>query len=360
MPPVLEFQSICKSFGTQPILQNIDLSVEAGEFLTLLGPSGSGKSTLLRVAGGFEQPDHGRIILEGQDISDLPPYKRRVNTVFQSYALFPHLDVRRNVAFGVRNLRIESREAQPRVASALEMVQLAGLEHRFPHQLSGGQQQRVALARALVMRPAVLLLDEPFGALDRKLRKQMQIELRSLQRKLGLTFVFVTHDQEEALSLSDRVALLHLGQLEQVGRPDQLYQFPGTRFAAEFMGVENIFEVSEITPNGSTLRCRMAGGREFIARKPDTLQGGPYFLAIRSTQISLSKRNPGSQPSNVVHGRLRHQSYLGDQVLWTVDVDSKEWLVSVPANRNQDSSTRLTVGDEVFLEWEIPSALLVC
>jgi spermidine/putrescine transport system ATP-binding protein len=359
MPALLEFQSVSKSLDKQSILKDINLSIEAGEFLTVLGPSGSGKTTLLRLVGGFEQPDNGRIFLDGEDVSHLPPYKRRVNTVFQSYALFPHLDVRANVAFGLRNLGIKHSELQERIASALELVQLAGFEGRFPHQLSGGQQQRVALARALVMRPRVLLLDEPFGALDRKLRKQMQVELRSLQRKLGLTFVFVTHDQEEALSLSDRVALLHRGQLEQVGRPDEIYQFPKTRFAAEFMGVENIFEVLAMSPNGSAVRCRLAGGLELIARKPEEACDEPRFFAIRSTHISLSKQATDEESSNVVKGQLCHQTYLGDRVLCTVEADSRQWLVSLSASRSRDSFEQFAVGEEVFLNWKTLSGVLV-
>jgi spermidine/putrescine transport system ATP-binding protein len=360
MTPVLEFQSVCKTFGERSILKDISLSVEAGEFLTFLGPSGSGKTTLLRLVGGFEQADGGKILLNGEDISQLPPYKRRVNTVFQSYALFPHLNVFRNIAFGLQNLRMEQDEMRERVALVLQMVQLTGLEERFPHELSGGQQQRVALARAMVMRPAVLLLDEPFGALDQKLRKRMQAELKALQRKLGLTFVFVTHDQEEALSLSDRVVLLHQGQLEQVGQPEEIYSRPRTRFAAEFMGVENVFGISEIKVNGALVLCRLESGAEFQVEKSRDLSDHECFLAIRSSEILISRSAPEPGRCNAIPGRIRSRNYLGDMVLWTVDDGSGEsWVVSQSASSGQTEPSQLSVGEHVFLGWNRQSGFLV-
>jgi spermidine/putrescine transport system ATP-binding protein len=360
MTPVLEFQSICKSFGQQSILKDISLSVNGGEFLTFLGPSGSGKTTLLRLVGGFEQADSGKILLNGEDISELPPYKRRVNTVFQSYALFPHLNIFRNVAFGLQNLRIERNEMRDRVTSVLQMVQLTDLEERFPHQLSGGQQQRVALARALVMQPAVLLLDEPFGALDQKLRKQMQAELKALQRRLGLTFVFVTHDQEEALSLSDRIVLLHQGRLEQVGQPEEIYSRPRTRFAAEFMGVENVFGISEVKANGALVICRLESGAEFQVEKPRDLSSHECFLAIRSSEICIARSSPDPAKCNVIRGRIRSRNYLGEMILWTVDEgNGKSWLVSQSVSSSQPDSSQLSVGDLVFLGWNKQSGFLV-
>jgi spermidine/putrescine transport system ATP-binding protein len=360
MTPVLEFQSVCKTFAERSILKDISLSVEGGEFLTFLGPSGSGKTTLLRLVGGFEQLDGGKILLNGEDISRLPPYKRRVNTVFQSYALFPHLSVFRNITFGLQNLGIERNEMRERVASVLQMVQLRGLEERFPRELSGGQQQRVALARAMVMRPAVLLLDEPFGALDQQLRKEMQAELKALQRKLGLTFVFVTHDQEEALSLSDRVVLLHQGQLEQVGRPEEIYSRPKTRFAAEFMGVENVFGISEIKVNGALVVCRLESGAEFQVEKSNDLNDHGSFLAIRSSEVLISRSAPDPGRFNAIRGRIRSRNYLGDVVLWTVDDGSGErWLVSQSTSSRQTESGQFSVGEHVFLGWNTQSGVLI-
>lgn len=357
MPALLEFQSVSKSFGKHSVLKDISLSVEGGEFLTFLGPSGSGKTTLLRLAGGFESVDSGKVLLNGEDISHLPPYRRRINTVFQSYALFPHLNVHENIAFGLKNLRLGRATIVEKVASALEMVQLTGFEERYPHQLSGGQQQRVALARALVMQPLVLLLDEPFGALDQKLRRQMQAELKALQRKLALTFVFVTHDQEEALSLSDRIVLLHEGQLEQAGRPEEIFNRPRSRFAAEFMGVENIFSVAGIKPNGSCVVCRLETGDEFEVEAGNTQQEC-RFLAIRSGQITISRIAAHPRKGNLVRGRILERSYLGDMVVWSVDAGGKQnWIVSQPAGLQ--SSEALLVGEEVFLEWQSSRGLLL-
>jgi spermidine/putrescine transport system ATP-binding protein len=270
------------------------------------------------------------------------------------------LNVFNNVAFGLRNLGILQAEVQGRVRSALQLVQLAGLDDRFPHELSGGQQQRVALARALVMRPSVLLLDEPFGALDQQLRKQMQVELKDLQRKLGLTFVFVTHDQEEALSLSDRVVLLHQGLLQQVGSPEEIYQHPKTRFAAEFMGVENIVEVKAFRPDGSTVRCRLASGDEVVIRKADESPPGQCFLAVRSSEVSISRSFPAPGERNVVRGRIRHQNYLGGAILWTVEAaPNEDWMASQLVSRDSGPIEKFSIGEEVFLSWDSRSGLLV-
>ena len=273
MTVTLEINALNKRFGRQVILEDINLSVRSGEFLTFLGPSGSGKTTLLRLLGGFERPDGGRIVLEGRDISLLPPHKRQVNTVFQNYALFPHLTVFQNIAFGLQNIGLAKAAIDRKVDQALDMVQLGDYGNRFPEQLSGGQQQRVALARALVMEPKVLLLDEPFGALDQKLRHQMQTELKALQRKVGLTFIFVTHDQEEALSLSDRIVVLNQGHLEQVGHPEEIYERPSTRFVAEFMGMENIFALVSVVDEGASLCCRTQGGQTIRIPKQSSRNG---------------------------------------------------------------------------------------
>jgi len=358
MPPVLEFQGISKSFNRQCVLREFSLSVNPSEFLTLLGPSGSGKTTLLRLAAGFEHPDTGRVVLRGNDISHLPPYCRRVNTVFQNYALFPHLSVSHNVAFGLRNLKLSKAELQTRASAALDIVQLSSLSDRFPHQLSGGQQQRVAVARALVMQPDVLLLDEPFGALDQRLRQQMQQELKALQRRLELAFVFVTHDQEEALSLSDRIALLHEGRLDQIGPPDQIYNRPASRFAAEFMGIPNIFRLSDSKGEAGGTRCQLDTGETFFVNSVVN-NNQARFLAVRPENISLSRMSlPGSNGNNVIRGRVRQARYLGSSVLWNVEVNNVVWTASELVNGSAGMGS-LSVEDEVYLSWEPSRGVLL-
>lgn len=367
MPVTLEISALNKNFGGQTVLQDINLSVGEGEFLTFLGPSGSGKTTLLRLVGGFERPDQGQIFLEGQEISQLPPHKRRVNTVFQNYALFPHLTVYQNIAFGLQNLGLNRAAIHRKVEEALEMVQLAEYGPRFPEQLSGGQQQRVALARALVMEPKVLLLDEPFGALDQKLRKEMQIELKALQRKVGLAFIFVTHDQEEALSLSDRIVVLNQGRLEQVGRPEEIYERPRTRFVADFMGMENIFSLVSVEEEDHSLCCRTQGGqiiripKQIIRIPKQTPQnGGVRFYALRPSKIRLSRTLPQEGFANVLKGRIQEGSYLGSTHHWSVAVAPNEtWEVTQSLYSNQASDARFSVQDEVYLCWDGQSGILL-
>ncbi len=238
----VEIQNVTRRFGSVTAVESVSLEVGRGEFLTLLGPSGCGKTTLLRMIAGFETPDEGRVLLGGADVTDLPPFKRDVTTVFQQYALFPHLNLFDNVAFGLERRRTPRDEIKRRVADALSMVRLAGLDSRSIGELSGGQQQRVALARSLVLEPRVLLLDEPLAALDLKLRKQMQVELKSLQRRLGISFIYVTHDQEEALTMSDRIVVMNAGRVEQVGSAEEVYERPATEFVAGFIGISNIIE----------------------------------------------------------------------------------------------------------------------
>jgi spermidine/putrescine transport system ATP-binding protein len=360
VPVTLEIRALNKNFGGQTVLQDINLSVGAGEFLTFLGPSGSGKTTLLRLVGGFERPDQGQIFLEGQEISQLPPHKRRVNTVFQNYALFPHLTVYQNVAFGLKNLGLNRAAIHRKVEEALEMVQLAEYGPRLPEQLSGGQQQRVALARALVMEPKVLLLDEPFGALDEKLRKGMQIELKALQRKVGLAFVFVTHDQEEALSLSDRIVVLNQGRLEQVGRPEEIYERPRTRFVADFMGMENIFSLVSVEEEDHSLCCRTQGGQIIRMPKQTPQNSGVRFYALRPSKIRLSRTLPQEGFANVLKGRIQEGSYLGSAHHWSVAVGPNEtWKVTQSLYLNQASDDRFLVQDEVYLCWDCQNGILL-
>ena len=278
---------LVKRFGEVSAVDGINVEIPGGEFFSLLGPSGCGKTTTLRLVAGFEQPTDGRILLDGVDMAHTPPHKRKVNTVFQSYALFPHLSVHENVAFGLRFKDVSKQDSNRRVAEALALVQLEGFDKRRPSQLSGGQQQRVALARALILNPSVLLLDEPLGALDAKLRKALQVELKALQERIGITFIYVTHDQEEALTMSDRLAVMSRGRIEQVGTPEELYERPTTEFVADFLGVSNLMSgaVEGASANGS---CRVRlGDFAITAGAGDTDATGPVKIVIRPERVRL-------------------------------------------------------------------------
>jgi spermidine/putrescine transport system ATP-binding protein len=288
MPPILELRDVTKRFGDFVAVDNLNLTVAPGEFLTLLGASGSGKTTTLRMIAGFEHPEAGEISMDGSPITGLPPYRRGLNTVFQQYALFPHMNVRENVSYGLRMRKTPRAEIATRVAEALEMVQLTHLTDRLPRQLSGGQQQRVALARALVNRPRVLLLDEPLGALDLKLRKEMQLELKHLNRQLGITFLYVTHDQEEALTMSDRIALMRQGRIEQLDTPEAMYQRPVSRYVADFIGETNLLSGSARRLGGSAAGLTVAGTELEAPVSPAWREGGPSWLAIRPEHIRVA------------------------------------------------------------------------
>jgi spermidine/putrescine transport system ATP-binding protein len=320
--PLLEIRSVAKRFGTRDVLKNISLNIEAGEFLTLLGESGSGKTTLLRLIAGFEQPTSGEIWMSGERLDTLPPYKRRVNTVFQNYALFPHLSVRDNVAYGLRVKGIPKSEVFGRVAEALTMVKMAEFAAARPSRLSGGQQQRVALARALVNRPQLLLLDEPLSALDANLRKQMQSELKGLQREVGITFLFVTHDQEEAMALSDRIALLRDGALEQVASPREIYAHPATAYTAEFIGQTNLVR-GEVRRGIAT-----CGALRWPLDEPDA----PAVFSIRPETIRLCLDGKRQLTEVKFRGAVRQQIYGGSSELLEVDCGNGQIMrVRLPA-----------------------------
>ncbi len=320
--PLLEVRGVAKRFGAREVLKSISLDITAGEFLTLLGESGSGKTTLLRLIAGFEQPTAGEIRMIGERLDTLPPYKRRVNTVFQHYALFPHLNVRDNVAYGLRAKNTPKFEIGGRVDQALGMVKMGEYASAWPSKLSGGQQQRVALARALINRPQLLLLDEPLSALDANLRKEMQGELKALQREVGITFLFVTHDQEEAMALSDRIALLRDGALEQVASPREIYVRPATAYTAQFIGQTNL------------LRGEVRGGIATCGalRWPVSVSDGPALFSLRPEAIPLAA--DGAAPPDAVHfhGVIRQQIYGGSSELLEVDCGSNQFLrVRIPA-----------------------------
>lgn len=321
---IVRLSGVRKRFGSQTLaLDGVDLEVRAGEFFSLLGPSGCGKTTLLRILAGFEEPDQGTVEIAGAPMLGVPPYRRPVNLVFQNYALFPHMNVFDNIAFGLRMKRLPPEEVRTRVGWALELVDIAGLEERRPHELSGGQKQRVALARALVNEPEVLLLDEPLGALDYKLRKQLQVELMNLQEELGLTFIYVTHDQEEALVMSDRIAVMRGGRIEQLGFPEALYERPASRFVAQFLGTSNLIPASA------------TGEREVetplgVLRLSEPLQEGQrYTLSIRPEKVRLS-RNAPLGPNRIL-ARVDDIIYTGAENQYLLDADGFE-LVAYTLN----------------------------
>lgn len=345
-PAMIEVRGVTKRFGDFTAVDDVSLSVRAGEFLTLLGPSGCGKTTLLRLLAGFEFPDAGAILLDGADVTCQPPYRRNVNQVFQSYALFPHLTVRENVRFGLRMQRVPSAEAEARIRDALGMVSLGEVAARRPDQLSGGQRQRVALARAIVCRPKVLLLDEPLSALDAKLRHTMRLELKHLQRRLGITFVFVTHDQEEALTMSDRIAVINRGRIEQLGTATEIYHRPRTPFAADFIGQANLLSGAVVSRNGLTARVRLDGGLELtvsaLELPADTTKA---LVSIRPEKIHISRSRP--QTENVFEARIEEEIFQGatDQLRLVTDQGTR--LQALVANESAMNEA-FHEGDRVF------------
>jgi spermidine/putrescine transport system ATP-binding protein len=329
----VELVNLVKSFGVARAVDGINLHIPGGEFFSLLGSSGCGKTTTLRMIAGFEQPTSGQILLDGVDMTGTPPHKRHVNTVFQSYALFPHLNVFDNVAFGLRRQRVDTDQLKRRVAEALELVQLTGFEKRRPVQMSGGQQQRVALARALVLKPSVLLLDEPLGALDAKLRKQLQIELKALQQQVGITFVYVTHDQEEALTMSDRIAVMSRGRVEQVAAPEQIYEEPSTVFVADFLGVSNLMvAVAEGADREGRCRIRL-GSFELSAGRGEGTISGSTKITIRPERVRLEAH--GSTGENRVPGMVERWVYLGSAVQLIVRLATGEKIQALVQNTGE-------------------------
>jgi spermidine/putrescine transport system ATP-binding protein len=345
--PIIELRGLTKRFGDFAAVDDLSLEIAAGEFLTLLGASGSGKTTTLRMIAGFEPPTSGEILMAGTPIAALPPFKRDINTVFQHYALFPHMSVRENIAYGLRMRRVPSGEREERVSKALAMVKLEQLGARSPRQLSGGQQQRVALARALVNRPRVLLLDEPLGALDLKLRKEMQLELKHLQTHLGITFVYVTHDQEEALTMSDRIVLMRQGRIAQVGAPRDLYDRPASRYVADFIGETNLLPgtVVENAPGMVSLRV----GDAVLRGLSDTplADGSEAWLTVRPEAIALSN---GAAPAghNAIAGTVADAVYAGSALRVHVTLSGGRRVVA-----NVPSGTSTTRGAPVTLAWPI-------
>ena len=354
MPEIdVRLERVTKVFGDTIAVDDLSLEIEEGEFFSLLGPSGCGKTTTLRMIGGFEEPTRGTIYLGGRDVTDLPPYKRDVNTVFQSYALFPHLDVFENVAFGLRRRKVDRAEVERRVREALELVDLVGFERRRPSQLSGGQQQRVALARALVNRPKVLLLDEPLGALDLKLRKQMQLELKRIQAEVGITFIYVTHDQEEAMTMSDRIAVMRHGRIEQVGPPEDVYEHPATEFVAGFLGASNLLDGEVKERRGGVATIRLATGgtvRVPEDRMPADLDS-VVKVGVRPEKISILPEGEAPPPDrNRVPGLLRMATYIGVSHQYKVEGPAGQELTVYVQNLGATPPPR--PGERVQLVWK--------
>jgi spermidine/putrescine transport system ATP-binding protein len=352
MTDAVRFEGVTKRFGDTAAVHDLSLTVGAGEFFSLLGPSGCGKTTTLRMVAGFEQPSEGRIFLDGDPVQGVPPYKRNVNTVFQSYALFDHLDVQGNVAFGLKRRKVEASDIAHRVAAALELVQLRGRERSRPAELSGGQRQRVALARALVNRPAVLLLDEPLGALDLKLRRQMQVELKAIQREVGITFLYVTHDQEEALAMSDRIAVMDHGVVEQCGTPEEVYERPTKPFVAGFLGISNLMEGT--VEQGAV---RLANGALVAAPIPDGCGSGTaVHISVRPEKIVLDADDAGMVS---VNGTVAERVYVGTATQVIVELDGGPRVVALEQNTQRArSDDRWELGDAVSVCW-LPEHSLV-
>jgi spermidine/putrescine transport system ATP-binding protein len=345
MSGVVELVNLVKTFGEVAAVDNVSLRIEDGEFFSLLGPSGCGKTTTLRLVAGFERPDSGAILIDGFDMASTPPHKRPVNTVFQSYALFPHLTVEENVGFGLKYQNLSKDAARGKIGRALELVHLSGMEKRKPTQLSGGQQQRVALARSLVLNPSVLLLDEPLGALDAKLRKALQIELKSIQEEIGITFIYVTHDQEEALTMSDRIAVMSSGKVEQLGTPAEVYETPGSSYIAEFLGVSNLMEVmvKSQTPDG--MAVVQLGSHELVASTSYPWPG-PAMVSIRPERIRLVSGN-GPTP-NTVKAVVDRTVYAGPVLNLLVHIeDLNEIQVTVP---NEGHLATFKHGQEIDIQ----------
>jgi spermidine/putrescine transport system ATP-binding protein len=355
--------NVCKTFvgATRDEVHAVDhvqMDIRHGEFFSFLGPSGCGKTTTLRMIAGFEMPSNGEILIQGKSMGHMPAFKRPVNTVFQNYALWPHMTVQQNVAFGLEMKKVPKDEIKQRVGEALEMVHLQGMEHRKPRQLSGGQQQRVALARALVQRPAVLLLDEPLGALDLKLRKAMQLELKHMQEQVGITFIYVTHDQEEALTMSDRIAIMHQGRLEQLGDPKEIYEQPTTRYVADFIGETNFLEgkISHLDPAWATVVI----DETFTMRAPsiDGLTAGQSVtVALRPEKIGVQGM-PAPMPE-CVPGRVVEVIYIGTDTRYIVQLTDNTRVVARVQNLAMGAVVNYSPGSEVVLNWEPATARIL-
>jgi putrescine transport system ATP-binding protein len=359
----VRFEKITKKFGDFTAVNNVSLKIYRGEIFCLLGGSGCGKSTLLRMMAGFESPTSGAIYLDGQDMAGVPPYDRPVNMMFQSYALFPHMTVEKNVAFGLEQEKgLSKQEIASRVADMLEVVKLTQFAARKPHQLSGGQRQRVALARSLVKRPKLLLLDEPLGALDKKLREATQFELINIQERLGVTFIVVTHDQEEAMTLASRIGVMNRGEIVQIGTPTEIYEFPQTKFVADFIGSVNMFEgqLIEDLPDRVRIRSEELGGVIYVDHGISSAPGATVWAAIRPEKINILRAHPGENNENSVKGVVKEIAYMGDLSIYLVKIDSGKMVrVTLPNVERLSDDERILWDETVWLTWHASSPVVV-
>src|ERR1700719_283932 len=357
--PYVEIERVTKSFGDFKAIDDVSLKIYKGEIFCLLGASGCGKTTLLRMLGGFEIPTAGRIFIDGENMTGVPPYERPVNMMFQSYALFPHMTVEQNVAFGLKQDGVPKAEIAERVATMLELVKLGGLGKRRPHQLSGGQKQRVALARSLVKRPKLLLLDEPLGALDKKLREHTQFELVSLQDKLGVTFIVVTHDQEEAMTLASRIGVMNHGEIVQAGTPSEIYEFPGSKFVADFVGSVNIFEgkLIEDEPEHVRIASDELGATIYVSHGISAPPEAIVWAAIRPEKVFMSTAQPEGT-DNVVRGAVQDIAYLGDLSIYLVKLPTGK-VVRVTQPNTSRHAEAITWDQQVYLSWDATSPVVV-
>ncbi len=359
--PYILIQDVTRKFGDFMAVNNVSLNVYKQELFCLLGGSGCGKSTLLRMLAGFEEPTSGKIFIDGQDMAGIPPYRRPVNMMFQSYALFPHMTVQDNIAFGLKQDHKPKSEILERVASMLELVKLSSFAKRKPHQLSGGQRQRVALARSLVKEPKLLLLDEPLGALDRKLRESTQFELMNIQDKLGVTFMVVTHDQEEAMTLASRIGVMNLGQIVQVGTPSEIYEFPSSRFVADFIGTVNMFEGRIIDEDNDFVRIASeeAGCTIFINHGVAAPPNAHLCVAVRPEKITITHEAPAQTAENCAHGVIDGIAYMGDMSVFNVKLDSGKMVKVTRPNLIRHAEDAITWDQRVWLQWDPSSGVVL-